>query len=109
MIRDAKLRALIEKGPSYWEQGYVDWRIREKLCREAVSKYKHKWSRKEKIDVRVLQWKLQIKDKLVHRPMSAIRRMSCNGFFCQKSFILHFYLLHFLYFTLYDILDRIQG
>ena len=30
------------------------------------------------------------------------------GVFVKKSFILHFYLLHTLYYTFYDILDRIQ-
>ena len=48
VIRDAKLRALIEKGPSYREQNYVDWRVTERLCREAVAKYKHKWSWRER-------------------------------------------------------------
>ena len=29
IIRDAQLRSLIEKGPSYREQNYVDWKINE--------------------------------------------------------------------------------
>ena len=27
VIRDAKLRFLIEKGPTYREQNYIDWRV----------------------------------------------------------------------------------
>ena len=42
IIRDASLRSLIEKGPSYREQNYVNWK---KICREA--KYKRKWSSRE--------------------------------------------------------------
>ena len=42
IIRDANLRALIQKGPSYREQNYVDWKVTERLCREAVAKYKRK-------------------------------------------------------------------
>ena len=34
IIRDAKLRALIGKGPSYREQNFVDWK---KICSEAVA------------------------------------------------------------------------
>ena len=49
IIRDAKLRALIQKGPSYREQNYVDWKVTERLCREAVAKYKRKWSRRERV------------------------------------------------------------
>ena len=48
ILRDAKLRNLIEKGPSYREQNCIDWSITEKLFRETVVKYKRKWSCKEK-------------------------------------------------------------
>ena len=78
MIRDAKLRALIEKGPSYREQNYVDWRTTEKLCREAVSKYKHKWSRKEKIDVRVLnEWECKV-NECVKKRIASLRKKHIN-------------------------------
>ena len=41
VIRAAKLRFLIEKGPTYREQNYIiDWRVSERLCIEAVAKYK---------------------------------------------------------------------
>ena len=48
MIRDAKLRSLLLKGPSYREQNWIDWDVNEKLCKEAVAKYRCKWARKEK-------------------------------------------------------------
>ena len=31
IIRDAKLRALIRKGPSYREQNSIDWRVNEDI------------------------------------------------------------------------------
>ena len=33
-----------------------------------------------------IQWNLRIKDKLVHGPLSTIRRLSFMGGFCQKGF-----------------------
>ena len=54
IVRDAELRSLIEKGQSFREQNCINWSINESLCKEAVAKYKRKWSRKEKVDVRTL-------------------------------------------------------
>ena len=57
VIKDAKVRVLVEKGPAYREQNHIDWRVTEKLCRKTVAKYKHKWAYKEKIDTRILnEW-----------------------------------------------------
>ena len=42
-----------------------------------------------------IQWNLRIKDKLVHRPMSAIWRLSFIGEFLPK--ILHFTFLSAAY------------
>ena len=46
-------------------------------------------------DAVCIQWNLRIKDKLVHRPMSAIRRLSFIGEFLPK--ILHFTFLSAVY------------
>jgi hypothetical protein len=78
VIRDAKLRALIEKGPSYREQNYIDWRVTERLCREAVTKYKHKWSRREKVDVRVLnEWECKV-NELVGKRIASLKKKHIN-------------------------------
>ena len=47
IVKDAELRGLIEKGPSYREQNYINWNVNENLWKEAVAKYKRKWSQKE--------------------------------------------------------------
>ena len=44
MIKDASLRSLIEKGPSYREQNCINWKINEKICKDAVAECKRKWS-----------------------------------------------------------------
>ena len=78
IIRDAKLRALIQKGPSYREQNYVDWKMTERLCREAVAKYKHKWSRREKVDVRVLnEWECKVHE-CVRKRIALLRKKHIN-------------------------------
>ena len=61
IIRDAKLRHLIAKGPSYREQNVIDWTVNAKICKVAVSKYKHKWSKKESVDSRALnEWEHKV-------------------------------------------------
>ena len=78
MIKDTKLRALIEKGPSYREQNYVDWRVTEKLCREAVSKYKRKWSRKENVVLSVLnEWECKV-NECVKKRIASLRNKHIN-------------------------------
>ena len=39
IIRDAKLRSLVRKGPLYREQNSIDWDVNEKVCKEAVKSY----------------------------------------------------------------------
>ena len=73
IVRDTKLRSLIERGPSFREQNCINWSINESLCKEAVAKYKRKWSRKEKVDVRTLnEWECKgiekrIRDRHINR------------------------------------------
>ena len=47
IIKDAKLRELVNKGPSYREQNNIDWCLNARICKEAVTKYKVKWSRSQ--------------------------------------------------------------
>ena len=42
IVKDAELRGLIEKGPSYREQNYINWNVNKNLWKEAVAKYKLK-------------------------------------------------------------------
>ena len=68
IVRDAKLRGLIEKGPSFREQNCINWSINESLCKEAVAKYKRKWSRKERVDIRALnEWECKVNECIEKR------------------------------------------
>ena len=49
IIKDAKVRELVNKGPSYREQNNIDWGLNARICKEAVTKYKVKWSRRLEI------------------------------------------------------------
>ena len=71
IIRDTKLRSLIEKGPSYTEQNCINWRITEKLCREVVGRYR---SRREKVDVRILnEWECKI-NECVQKRIASLKK-----------------------------------
>ena len=61
LIKDIKLRNMIAKGPNYREQNNINWNVNSKICKEAVSKYKVKWSKKEKVDKRLLnEWEITV-------------------------------------------------
>ena len=47
IIKDVKLRNLISKGPTYREQNNIDWRVKLKNCKAAVSRYAKKWAKRQ--------------------------------------------------------------
>ena len=68
IIKDAKLRELVNKGPSYREQNNIDWNLNARICKEAVTKYKVKWSRRLRIDKRVLnEWEKKVHEAIDRR------------------------------------------
>ena len=68
IIKDAKLRELVNKGPSYREQNNIDWCLNARICKEAVTKYKVKWSRRLGIDRRVLnEWEKKVHEAIDRR------------------------------------------
>ena len=85
-IRDAKIRSLVRKGPSYREQNCIDWTVNERLCREAVAEYKRRWSTREGMDVRAFnEWEIRLmnvfSEKLHHLGRSILikeKSMSLN-------------------------------
>ena len=71
IIRDAKLRSLIQKGPNYREQNYINWEINKKLCRNAIKEYKKKWSSKEGVDIRAFsEWEHKVMDGINNKIVS---------------------------------------
>ena len=78
IIWDAKLRSLVRKGPSYREQNYIDWNINERLCREAVAKYKHRWSTREGVDVSAFnEWECKL-NECIRRKIASLRKKCIN-------------------------------
>ena len=68
IIKDAKLRELVNIGPSYREQNNIDWCLNTRICKEAVTKYKVKWSRRLGIDRRVLnEWEKKVHEAIDRR------------------------------------------
>ena len=57
----------IQKGPSYREQNYINWKINERICRNAIAEYKHKWSSKQGVDIRVFNEWESIVNKCIER------------------------------------------
>ena len=73
IVRDAKLRSLVRKGPSYREQNCIDWTVNEKLCREAVAEYKHRWSTREGVDMRAFnEWEHKV-NECIQRNIASLR------------------------------------
>ena len=74
IIKDRKLRKLIQKGPSYREQNNINWNTNLKNCIKAIKEYKTKWARREKVDTRVLnEWEGTI-TSIVKTRIERIRR-----------------------------------
>ena len=68
IIKDAKLRSLVEKGLSYREQNYIDWNVNKRLCKEAVAKFKQRWSSKEGVDVSAFnEWECKLNECIQRR------------------------------------------
>ena len=42
IIRNAKVRALVAKGPSYREQNSINWKLNRDIIKKSISAYKHK-------------------------------------------------------------------
>ena len=75
IIRNAKLRALVAKGPSYREQ---NWRLDKELIKKSVSAYKLKWSKKEEVDLHVLnEWECKV-NECVDRRINLLRAKHIN-------------------------------
>ena len=71
IVKDAELRGLIEKGPSYREQNYINWNVNKNLWKEAVAKYELKWSQKERVDIRAInEWECKVNECIEKRRRS---------------------------------------
>ena len=47
IVRNRKLRRLLEKGPKYREQNVIDWKLNKKILLTAIDDYARNWSKRE--------------------------------------------------------------
>ena len=47
IVRNRKLRRLLEKGPKYREPNNIDWHLNKKILTKAVDDYARNWSKRE--------------------------------------------------------------
>ena len=81
IIKDRHLRKLLLKGPSYREQNNINWNKVITLILHAVNKYRVKWAKKERIDVRVLaEWEHEV-CALVKKRVAYLKRKHI----CQRK------------------------
>ena len=89
IIRDRKLRKLMQTGPSYREQSSINWDINLKNYITAVRQYK-KWAKQEKVDTRVLnEWEGTVIDMVGKRiDNKIIRRKHKRHYRSYRKYLL---------------------
>ena len=66
------------KGPWFREQNNINWDVNIRSCKEAVSKYKEKWARKECIDRNVLNEWEQTVYRVIDKRIGHLKRKHIN-------------------------------
>ena len=69
---------MIEKGPSYQEQNCINWKINEKVCKDAVAKCKRKWSLKEGVDIQAFNEWENVVNHCIERRIKFLRGKHIN-------------------------------
>ena len=81
IIKNRKLRRLLEKGPKYREQNTIDWKLNKRILTKAVDDYTKSWSKREGYHVSALEeWSNTVKLIISNRIISLQRRTHrpCN-------------------------------
>ena len=62
IVRNRKLRRLLEKGPKYREQNVIDWKLNKKILLTAIDDYARNWSKRDGYHVSALEeWSETVK------------------------------------------------
>ena len=83
IVRDRKLRRLLEKGPKYREQNVIDWKLNKKILLTAIDDYAKNWGKREGYHVSALEeWSEKVKliisnriQNLQHRNFGPCRKI----------------------------------
>ena len=82
IVRNRKLRRLLEKGPKYREQNVIDWKLNKKILLTAIDDYARNWSKREGHHVSALEeWSETVKLIISNRIQNLQHR---NFGPCQK-------------------------
>ena len=85
IIENRKLRKLLSKGPSYWEQNNVNWNTNLKILCKSIREYKLQWAKEEKVDSRALdEWEC----KVIEIVKARIDRLKQNKKNCRNTRVL---------------------
>ena len=81
IVRNRRLRRLLEKGPKYREQNIIDWKLNKKILLTAIDDYAKNWSKREGYHVSALEeWsetvKLIISNRIKKFATSKFRSLS---------------------------------
>ena len=61
IVKDRRLRKLLEKGPSYREPTEINWKKNLEMCTNSIKDFKHQWAKKEKLPQSVFtEWESTI-------------------------------------------------
>ena len=61
IVRNRKVRRLLEKGPKYREQNNIDWRLNKKILTKTIDDYAKSWSKREHHVSALEEWSETVK------------------------------------------------
>ena len=74
IVKNRRLRRLLEKGPKYREQNTIDWNLNKKILTTAVDDYTKKWSQREGAHVSALEeWSETVK-LIINKRINTLQR-----------------------------------
>ena len=81
IVRNRKLRRLLEKGPKYREQNNIDWHLNKEILTKAVDDYARNWSKREGCHVSALEEWLETVKLIISNRINSLQHGSflpCN-------------------------------
>ena len=100
IVRDVELRHLLSKGPTFREQNNINWALNRCICKDAIKKYKDKWSKKPNVDKHVLdEWEQTVysytdnrieylKKKCIHKRKKQVLKKDKHVKHFQKDYVM---------------------
>ena len=74
IVKNRRLRRLLEKGPKYREQNTIDWNLNKKILTTAVDDYTKKWSQREGAHVSALEEWSETVTLIINKRINTLQR-----------------------------------